>query len=122
MASLGQHHMSLLDAARDDVIFALRQHKEMKQFVQGQRTSGTGASVKSRAARSYREGMKKAAAYAQELDAAAASDDEHVVMPADRMRQRPRRRKDNDRKKEEELETVVSSDDEYVYMASSGTH
>jgi len=58
----------------------------------------------------------------QELDAAAASDVEPMVMPADRMRQPPRRCKDNDRKKGQDLDTVVSSDDEDVYMASSRTH
>ena len=95
MASVGRSHMSLLDAAKDDVVFALRQHKELAKFVQGGRTGGTGDSIKSRRARRYRADLKRAAAYAQELDleAAAASDKEESYMPPSGTHRPPRRRK-----------------------------
>jgi len=111
MASVARSHMSLLNAAKDDVVFALRQHKEMTKFIQGGRTGGTGDSIKSRRARRYRKEHKKVAAYAQELDlqAASGSDKEESYMPSSGTYQRPPRQKVRNTKINFEGETKTPS-------------
>jgi len=64
MAALSKQYKSLLEVAYVDVLSGLRQQVEIRQFAEGRRTFGTGASVKMRQAKSHREGIRKAAAYA----------------------------------------------------------
>jgi hypothetical protein len=68
MASLGRRYMSLLDAAREDVIYAIRQERDIKSFVDGQPTGGKGVSVTHKRARQYKAAMKTAESYAREVD------------------------------------------------------
>jgi hypothetical protein len=63
-ASLGRRYMSLLDAAREDVICASRQERDIKSFVDGQPTGGKGVSVTHKRARQYKAAMKTAESYA----------------------------------------------------------
>jgi hypothetical protein len=68
MQSVGRCYMSLLEAAREDVASALRQESDLRVFSSGLPVGGRGRSYAQRQAIEYKAGLKRAAAYAEELD------------------------------------------------------
>lgn len=68
LASVGRCHMSLLEAAREDVALAIRQDTTVRLFESGQSKGGRGANANQRKAIAHKAGMKRAKAYAHELD------------------------------------------------------
>lgn len=74
LASVGRPSMSLLVAAREDVAVAIRQETELRLFREGIAKGGRGPNQNIRLQNNYQVGMKRAAEYAQELDAAGPSD------------------------------------------------
>ena len=68
LQSVGRCYMSILESAREDVACALRQEAQMKVFTSGLPVGGRGRNYTQRKAMEYKAGMKRAAAYAAELD------------------------------------------------------
>jgi serine/threonine protein kinase len=68
MQNVGRCYMSLLDAAREDVACALRQQTDLRVFSSGMPVGGRGKSHAQRQAIAYKAAMKRASAYAAELD------------------------------------------------------
>jgi hypothetical protein len=72
LSSVGRRHMSLLEAAREDVALAVRQNVDLECFREGLVAGGRGQSCVQRKAKMYKADMKRAAAYAADID-------EHVL-------------------------------------------
>ena len=68
LASVGRCHMSLLEAAREDVASAIRQETEMRLFERGECKGGRGISIAQRKSKAFKSGMKRAKAYSEELE------------------------------------------------------
>ena len=69
MTSAARSYMSLLEAARDDVSSAIRQETELAAFESGISRGGKGPDALTRIAKEHKESMKRARAFADELDA-----------------------------------------------------
>ena len=69
MTSAARSHMSLLEAARDDVSAAIRQETEIEAFESGISKGGKGPDAKERKSKEYKDSMKRARSFARELDA-----------------------------------------------------
>lgn len=67
LSSVGRRHMSLLEAAREDVALAIRQETELHSFTTGEAGGGRGVSVMDRRANTHKAQMKRAAAYGREI-------------------------------------------------------
>ncbi|CAC5394962.1 unnamed protein product [Mytilus coruscus] len=68
IASVGRQFMSLLETAREDTAFSIRQDAEMRLFDSGLSRGGKGPTSNQRKAKEYNAGIKRATSYAAELD------------------------------------------------------
>ena len=67
IASLARTNTTLLEAARDDVAYAIRQQHELRVFTQGQPVGGRGISVNRRRAKQHQSEVRRAEACAREV-------------------------------------------------------
>jgi hypothetical protein len=68
LSAIGRPYMSLLEAAREDVAGAIRQDAEIRSFEEGIAKGGRGIDQNKRKAVLYKEQMKRAKAYGEELE------------------------------------------------------
>jgi len=114
MAARGKQYNLLLEVAYVNVISALRQQLEIRQFAEGRHTFGTGESVNMGKSKAHREGMRKAAAYATQIEAEPYSDVEQMDMPTDVVRPRARKSARKSQKATHDIYAMLSSDAEEV--------
>ena len=91
MAAWAHCNATLLEAAVDDVAQAVRQKHDLKAFLKGGHTGGTGITVNRRRAKQHMADMKRAEAHARQLEADLDSDVECTYIP-DSGIHRPRNR------------------------------
>jgi len=81
MVSWGRCYTSLLEAAKDDVSQAFRQKQEIIAFSLGKHTGGKGMSLQQRQAKQHKAEMKRADAYARELETEMNLSQERAYIP-----------------------------------------
>ena len=106
-AARGKKYKSLLQVAYVDVVCALRQDVEIRQFAEGRIPFGTGDGVKMGKWKAHREGIRKAAAYATQIDAEQYSHMENTNMPTDDVRPSARKSARNNEKATRHLRYAV---------------
>ena len=67
LSSVGRKYMSLLEAAHEDIAGAIRQEAEIKMFGEGHMTGGKGRDSKRKLFLQFKDGMKRARAYSDEI-------------------------------------------------------
>ena len=90
MTAWGKPNASLLDAAEDDVVQALRQTADLAAFEQGQPTGGKGRSVPQTLARKHRRELQRADAIGRRLTTEMESQEQEVYVPKSGIHRPPR--------------------------------
>ncbi len=87
--------MSLLEAAREDVATAIRQEVDLQNFASGLSKGGRGPTQKQRQAKAHKVEMKRATAYASELNVGGAVDKgkKRIFVPEKGKHRPPEKRK-----------------------------
>lgn len=81
MTAWANSNTTLLDAAIDDVAYAVRQKHDLKAFTEGKPTGGSGISVNRRRSKQYAADMKRAEACARQLEHDFNSDNSYTFIP-----------------------------------------